>query len=150
MKSAQVLLSIGELTKRSGVAQSALRFYEEEGLISSQRSEGGQRRYEREMLRRVAFIRAAQTLGISLASIKDSLRCLPEERTPTKADWERLSRAWAHVLDARIAALQSLRTQLTSCIGCGCLSLKSCALYNAEDKLASTGAGAAKLRFELN
>jgi len=141
-------LSIGQLAKRAGVAASALRFYEAEGLIAGGRSAGGHRQYPRHVLRRVAFIRAAQVVGLTLPQIKAALATLPEGRTPTKADWTRLSAGWAPLLDARIAALQQLRERLTGCIGCGCLSLKACALYNPQDKVAGEGAGARLLRIE--
>jgi MerR family redox-sensitive transcriptional activator SoxR len=134
-------LSIGEVAERSGVAPSALRYYESEGLITSVRSDGGQRRYGREMLRRVAFIRVAQRLGLSLEAIRDALSTLPDERTPTKADWTRLSRSWRPLLDEQIAVLERLRADLDSCIGCGCLSLRKCALYNPADQAARYGSG---------
>ena len=143
-----VLLSIGEVAERAGIAHSALRFYEAEGLIAATRSAGGHRQYPRHALRRVAFIRAAQTVGLSLPQIKAALATLPDSRTPTKADWARLSASWAPLLDARIAALQALRQKLTGCIGCGCLSLKACALYNPADKVSDDGAGARLLRIE--
>lgn len=136
------VLSIGELARRAGLAPSAIRFYEQQGLMASQRSASGRRRYTRADLRRLAFIRAAQTLGLSLEEIRAALASLPEGRTPTKADWERLSRGWKTLLDERIAAMTRLRDRLGSCIGCGCLSLKSCALYNAEDAAAVRGPGA--------
>lgn len=145
---APVPLSIGQLAARSGVATSALRFYEAEGLIAGSRSAGGHRQYPRHVLRRVAFIRAAQVVGLTLPQIKAALATLPDSRTPTKADWARLSASWAPMLDARIAALQQLRQQLTGCIGCGCLSLKACALYNPADEARETGAGARLLRIE--
>ena len=138
---AVVLLTIGELAQRAGVAASALRFYEDEGLIASTRLPGRRRMYPREVLRRVAFIRAAQTIGLSLGEIRAALATLPDGRTPTKADWERLSRAWRPALQERIDALTALRDQLTSCIGCGCLSLRRCALYNPGDGAAEHGAG---------
>ncbi len=138
---AQDSLSIGELASRAGVATSALRFYEERGLLGSQRSEGGHRVYPRSALRRVAFVRAAQAVGLSLQEIQAALASLPESRTPTAADWQRLSRQWQALLDQRIAALQRLRDELTSCIGCGCLSLKRCKLYNPQDAAAARGAG---------
>ena len=138
-------LAPGELARRSGVALSALRFYEQQGLLSAARSPAGQRRYARETLRRVAFIRASQQLGISLAEIRDALQTLPEQRTPTKADWTRLSRRWRARLDARIAALSALRDRLDGCIGCGCLSLKACALWNPDDRLGDEGSGAQRL-----
>jgi MerR family transcriptional regulator, redox-sensitive transcriptional activator SoxR len=134
-------LSIGELAERAGVATSALRFYEDAGLLQSVRTSGGQRQYSREVLRRVAFIRVAQTVGLSLDEIRVALATLPQERTPTKADWERLSRAWQPLLDQRINTLMALRDQLTSCIGCGCLSLRNCALYNPQDIAGQRGAG---------
>lgn len=143
-------LSIGQLARRAGIAASALRFYEAEGLLAGSRSAGGHRQYPRHALRRVAFIRAAQTVGLSLPDIKAALATLPDGRTPTKADWTRLSATWAPLLDARIAALQQLRKRLTGCIGCGCLSLKSCALYNAGDKVGDQGSGARLLRIETD
>ncbi|WP_235531787.1 MULTISPECIES: redox-sensitive transcriptional activator SoxR [unclassified Roseateles] len=141
-------LTIGQLAKRAGVAASALRFYEAEGLIAGGRSAGGHRQYPRHVLRRVAFIRAAQVVGLTLPQIKAALATLPQGRTPTKADWTRLSAGWAPLLDERIAALQQLRERLTGCIGCGCLSLKACALYNPQDVKRSEGAGARLLRIE--
>ncbi|MBV8500584.1 MAG: redox-sensitive transcriptional activator SoxR [Paucibacter sp.] len=134
-------IAIGELARRSGVAASALRFYEEQGLISSERSSGGRRHYARSELRRVAFIGAAQSVGLSLEQIRAALNSLPEGRTPTAADWARLSREWRPLLDARIAALTRLRDQLDACIGCGCLSMKKCALYNPGDGAAALGSG---------
>jgi MerR family redox-sensitive transcriptional activator SoxR len=138
-------LTIGELSARSGVAPSALRFYEERGLIRSVRTSGNQRRYNRGELRRVSFIRIAQQVGVSLERIKDALAELPEGRTPTKADWSRLSARWRSDLDARIALLQRLRDTLDGCIGCGCLSLQACKLYNPGDELAAQGSGPRKL-----
>jgi MerR family redox-sensitive transcriptional activator SoxR len=135
------LLTPGELSERSGVAVSALHFYEREGLIHSERTAGNQRRYARETLRRVAFIRTSQRVGIPLAEIRAALATLPENRTPTKKDWTRLSRHWKADLDHRIAQLEKLRDALTGCIGCGCLSLRSCALNNDEDHLAEEGSG---------
>jgi MerR family transcriptional regulator, redox-sensitive transcriptional activator SoxR len=135
------LLTIGDMSARSGVAQSALRYYEKEGLIRSTRTGGNQRRYLRAELRRVAFIRVSQQVGITLEEIRAALADLPENRTPTKADWARLSAHWRKRLDERIALLEGLRNQLTSCIGCGCLSLKKCTLYNPEDRLAQAGSG---------
>jgi MerR family redox-sensitive transcriptional activator SoxR len=135
------LLTIGDMAARSGVAQSALRFYEREGLIRATRTSGNQRRYERAELRRVAFIRIAQQVGVSLEEIREALRSLPENRTPTKADWARLSARWGKQLDERIALMERLRDQLTGCIGCGCLSLKRCNLFNPDDRLAATGPG---------
>ncbi|GAA3512207.1 redox-sensitive transcriptional activator SoxR [Aeromicrobium panaciterrae] len=138
-------LTPGETAERAGVAVSALHFYERQGLITSRRTAGNQRRYHRDVLRRVAFIRVSQSLGISLAQIEEALSTLPEGRTPTKADWARLSARWRPELDARIQQLQGLRDQLDGCIGCGCLSLKSCSLYNAEDGLSSSGPGPRRL-----
>lgn len=138
----QSLLSIGELALRAGVAPSALRYYEDQGLIRGSRSPGGHRQYPRDMLRRVAFIRAGQRVGLSLDEIRSALATLPDGRTPTKMDWERLARDWQALLDERLALLQRLRDQLSGCIGCGCLSLKHCALYNPEDQAAAGGAGA--------
>ena len=135
-------VTIGELSRRSGVATSALRFYEARGLITSQRTNGGQRRYARPTLRRVAFIQAAQRVGLSLDEIATALRTLPERRTPTKADWAVLSRSWNGLLRSRIAELETLQTRLTSCIGCGCLSLKTCGLLNTDDRAAERGSGA--------
>lgn len=139
------LLSVGELAERAGVAASALRYYEEQGLIRGSRSPGGHRQYPRDMLRRVAFIRAGQRVGLSLEEIRAALATLPEGRTPTKADWERLARGWQALLDERLAQLQRLRDQLSGCIGCGCLSLKACALYNPDDAVAVRGPGARRL-----
>lgn len=134
-------IAIGALARRSGVAASALRYYEEQGLIHGARSAGGQRRYPRAVLRRVAFIRVAQSLGLSLAEVQAALAGLPDGRTPTPADWARLSRSWRPLLDARIAALERLRDRLDACIGCGCLSMKHCALYNPGDAAAGLGQG---------
>ena len=135
-------LSIGETAARSGVAASALRFYEHEGLVHAERTSGGQRRFARDTLRRLAFIRAAQLVGLTLEEISAALATLPDSRTPTVADWTRLSRAWRPRLDEQIAALTRLRDDLTSCIGCGCLSLKACALYNPDDAATGLGSGA--------
>ena len=134
-------LSIGELSDRSGVAPSALHFYERNGLISSERTPGNQRRYRRDALRRVAFIRVSQRVGIPLKDIRAALDSLPEGRTPTKRDWSRLSRLWRAELDARIEALEHLRSDLDGCIGCGCLSLKACTLQNPADTLGDAGTG---------
>ncbi|HET7652296.1 MAG TPA: redox-sensitive transcriptional activator SoxR [Acidimicrobiales bacterium] len=135
------LLAIGEVAARSGVAPSALRFYESEGLIHALRSDGGRRLYEREVLRRVAFIRVAQRIGLSLDEVRSALAALPDQRTPTSKDWARLSRQWRPRLDEQIGMLVALRDQLTSCIGCGCLSLRACALYNPDDAAAGLGSG---------
>ena len=138
-------LTPGEVARRAGVAVSALHFYEREGLIESIRTAGNQRRYHRDVLRRIAFVRISQRVGISLAEIRDALDTLPDGRTPTRADWQRLSRRWRKDLDDRIAQLQALRDDLTGCIGCGCLSLKACALSNPADRLREYGAGALRL-----
>ncbi|MFH9798707.1 redox-sensitive transcriptional activator SoxR [Streptomyces virginiae] len=126
-------LTVGQLSARSGAAVSALHFYEAKGLISSRRTSGNQRRYTRDALRRVAFVRAAQRVGIPLASIREALAQLPEERTPNREDWARLSEAWRTELDERIGRLARLRDHLTDCIGCGCLSMETCALSNPDD-----------------
>ncbi len=135
------LLTIGDMAARSGVTQSALRFYEREGLIRSTRTGGNQRRYERHELRRVAFIRIAQQVGVSLEEIREALAALPENRTPTRADWAHLSARWQKKLEERIVMMERLRDQLTGCIGCGCLSLQKCKLVNPQDSLAARGAG---------
>ncbi|MDQ3628625.1 MAG: redox-sensitive transcriptional activator SoxR [Actinomycetota bacterium] len=140
------LLTIGELATRAGVSTSALRFYDAQGLITASRTSGNQRRYERAMLRRVAFVRSAQQVGLTLEEIKQALATLPSGRTPTRADWDRLSRQWRERLDHRIRELEALRDQLTSCIGCGCLSLQRCALSNPGDVAAARGPGAVYLR----
>lgn len=134
-------IPIGTLAKRSGVAASTLRFYEMQGLIKSTRTASGRRTFARDDLRRVAFIRVAQTVGLTLQEIGAALSRLPDQRTPTKADWERLSTAWRPLLTERIELLTRLRDRLTSCIGCGCLSLQTCALYNSNDAANARGAG---------
>lgn len=134
-------LTIGELSERSGVPTSALRYYDRLGLIPADRSAGNQRRYPRSSLRRVAFVRVAQRVGVTLDEIAEALATLPPDRTPTKADWQRLSRVWHERLDDRIDMLVRLRDRLSGCIGCGCLSMKSCQLYNPSDELARHGAG---------
>lgn len=139
------MLTIGELAARSGVAPSALRYYERLGLVRARRTSGNQRRYDPAQLRRVAFVRIAGQIGLSLDEIRQALDSLPDARTPTKADWERLSRRWRRRLDDRIALLERLRDELTGCIGCGCLSLKTCALANPGDRLATEGAGPRRL-----
>lgn len=139
------MLTIGELAARSGVAPSALRFYEAKGLIASVRTGGNQRRYEPSQLRRVAFIRIAAQVGVPLSQIAAALRDLPRSRTPTKADWARLSSRWRADLEERIRLLQRLRDNLTDCIGCGCLSLRTCRLYNPGDMLSAAGTGPRKL-----
>ena len=134
-------LTVGEVARRSGVAVSTLHFYETKGLISSVRSTGQQRRYGRDVLRRVAVIKVAQRIGISLASISAALAALPDGRTPTAADWARLSGSWRSELDERIAQLTRLRDQLDDCIGCGCLSIDACKLRNPLDELSNRGSG---------
>ncbi|MGA3489693.1 redox-sensitive transcriptional activator SoxR [Micromonosporaceae bacterium DT55] len=138
----QESMTIGELAARSGVAASALRYYERLGLIRAGRTSGNQRRYERAELRRVAFIRVAQQVGVSLEEIRAALDGLPDSRTPSAKDWERLSAAWRSRLDERIRLLTKLRDDLDGCIGCGCLSLQRCKLYNPGDVLGAQGPGA--------
>ncbi|MCL4148136.1 UNVERIFIED_CONTAM: hypothetical protein GTU68_017911 [Idotea baltica] len=137
----QPTLAIGELAKRTGLAITALRFYEAEGLVQSTRNAGGQRRFKRGDIRRLAFIKISQSLGFSLNEIREALATLPDGRTPTKRDWERLSKQFVDDIDQRIAGLIQLRENLTTCIGCGCLSMSSCRLYNPEDAAAKLGAG---------
>jgi MerR family redox-sensitive transcriptional activator SoxR len=134
-------LGVGEVAQRSGVAVSALHFYEREGLIRSRRTAGNQRRYDRDVLRRLAVIRVAQRVGVPLASVRHAFAALPDARTPTRADWARMSALWREELDARIRDLQRLRDQLTGCIGCGCLSLRRCRLRNPDDALGGQGDG---------
>jgi MerR family transcriptional regulator, redox-sensitive transcriptional activator SoxR len=134
--------SVGELAARAGVATSALRFYETNGLIQSERNESGHRRYRSDALRRVAFIRVAQRIGLSLNEISSALDALPSQRTPTRDDWDDISSAWLPRIDEQIAELEMLRERLDGCIGCGCLSLDTCELYNIEDRAARRGAGA--------
>jgi MerR family redox-sensitive transcriptional activator SoxR len=135
-------LGIGELSTRSGVAASALRFYEREGLIHADRTSGNQRRYPRATLRRVALIQAGRAAGIPLEQIRSALDTLPSGRTPTRRDWERLSRHWRSDIDRRITTLRALRDRLTTCIGCGCLSIDRCSLLNPDDEAAAMGTGA--------
>ena len=135
------LLTIGEVSRRSGVASSALRYYEDRGLISSERRAGGQRRYQRHVLRRIAFIVFAQRIGVTLAEIGAELAKLDPNRVPNRRDWSRLSASWAARIEERIAELERLRTGLTECIGCGCLSLDRCSLANRDDRAASAGPG---------
>jgi MerR family transcriptional regulator, redox-sensitive transcriptional activator SoxR len=139
-------LSVGQVAERSGVAVSALHFYERKGLISSMRSAGNQRRYERAVLRRVAIIRVATELGIPLAQVKAAFDSLPRDRTPTASDWARIASAWRAMLDERIARTVLLRDRLAGCIGCGCLSVTDCPLANPEDVAAERGTGAVGLR----
>lgn len=136
------MLTVGEVAERSGFASSALRYYEAMGLIEAERTDGGQRRYERGVLRRLAFIAAARHVGLSLDEIGEAFALLPSGRTPNKADWTRLSRSWRKRLDDEIRALESLRDGLDSCIGCGCLSLKRCAISNPGDAVSRRGPGA--------
>ncbi len=138
-------MTIGQLAERSGVATSAIRFYESKGLIASERTTGNQRRYAKSTLRRVAFVRTAQRVGLSLEEIGDALSTLPGNRTPTKADWHRLSKTWRPRLDEQIRRIELLRERLDGCIGCGCLSLRSCALINPGDAMAAYGPGAVRL-----
>lgn len=138
-------ISIGELSSRSGVSQSALRFYERQGLITADRTDGNQRRYPGVTLRRVALVQAGKVAGIPLERIRVALDTLPDGK-PTKRDWERLSRSWATELDERIATLEAIRSRLNTCIGCGCLSLKTCGLLNPADEAAALGSGAHYLR----
>ncbi|TMD40742.1 MAG: redox-sensitive transcriptional activator SoxR [Chloroflexi bacterium] len=142
-------LTVGEVARRSGFAPSALRFYERAGLIRAERSEGGQRRYRRVVLRRLAFVRAARHVGLSLDEVREALARLPESRTPTREDWARLSSSWRQRLDAEIEGLLALRDRLTSCIGCGCLSLKKCRISNPNDMAARSGPGAVFLPSRL-
>lgn len=134
-------LSVGEVARRCGVNVSALHFYEQKGLIKSWRNQGNQRRYQADVLRRVSVIKAAQKMGISLAGIKNAFASLPDARTPDKDDWSRLSATWHAELNQRVAYLERLRDSLTGCIGCGCLSMKNCPIYNPEDQLAEQGPG---------
>jgi MerR family redox-sensitive transcriptional activator SoxR len=134
-------LTIGALSERTGVAPSALRFYEAEGLVHAERTAGGQRRYHRDMIRRVSFIRIAQQVGLTLDEVRSALATLPDNRTPTQKDWERLSSSWRPRLDAQIAMLERLRDRLDACIGCGCLSLRACHILNPGDIAATRGPG---------
>jgi MerR family redox-sensitive transcriptional activator SoxR len=139
------LFTVSEIAKRSGFAASAIRFYESQGLISATRTGGNQRRFERQVLRRLAFIRAARNVGLNLDEVTAALSKLPDARTPTRADWARLSKDWRGRLDDQIAGLMALRDNLDSCIGCGCLSLKRCAMSNPADSAAVVGPGAVYL-----
>lgn len=142
-------LSVGEVAQRSGFAPSAVRYYEREGLIGAQRSSGNQRRFNRNVLRRLAFIRAARHVGLSLNEVKKALEELPQSRTPTTADWSHISKLWRERLNAEIDALVALRDGLDSCIGCGCLSLKRCAIANPHDVAGRSGSGAMYLPKQL-
>lgn len=136
------LMAIGDLARRTGLSVSAIRFYEGRGLVSALRSRGGQRRFLRSDIRRLSFIRIAQQLGFSIEEIAAQLAALPQGRTPTKADWTRISRNFRRVLDERMAMIERMRERLDGCIGCGCLSLRTCALYNPDDRLRARGPGA--------
>jgi len=146
MSDLEELLTIGSAAQRLGLATSALRFYEDKGLISSVRTVGGQRRYARDVLRRVSFIRAAQQVGLTLAEVKERMDSLPEHRAPTQEEWQRLAEAWRPRLDEQIATLNGIRDRLAGCIGCGCQSLDSCAVFNPGDVAAEQGPGAHFLR----
>ena len=135
------MLPIGKIAERTGVAVSAIRYYEAEGLVHPVRTEAGQRQFRRSDIRRISFVKIAQELGFSLSEIRAEMGRLPEGRTPTRADWDRISRRFREVLDARMDRLQRTRDKLDGCIGCGCLSLKSCALYNPDDAARDRGAG---------
>ncbi|HTX97217.1 MAG TPA: redox-sensitive transcriptional activator SoxR [Mycobacterium sp.] len=139
------LFTVSEIARRSGFTASAIRFYESLGLIAATRTPGGQRRFERQVLRRLAFIRAARNVGLSLEEVADALAQLPDARTPTRADWSRLSKTWRTRLNDQIAGLIALRDNLDSCIGCGCLSLQRCAISNPADSAAVAGVGAVYL-----
>lgn len=134
-------LSIGQISDRTGLAPSAIRYYEEENLVTPFRNAGGQRRFDRADIRRLSFVMIAQQLGFSIKQIKTALASLPDNRTPTKADWESLSKQFRDDLDSRIAQMEALREKLTGCIGCGCLSLKACKLYNPKDRIRTKGHG---------
>ena len=134
-------LSIGYLARRTGLAVSAIRYYEQQGLVKPERNAGGQRRFMRSDIRRLSFVLIAQQFGFSISQIREELDRLPDNRTPTKEDWNRISRRFREALDARIETLERLRDNLDDCIGCGCLSLQSCALYNPADRAAQKGAG---------
>ncbi|NRA70270.1 MAG: redox-sensitive transcriptional activator SoxR [Gammaproteobacteria bacterium] len=138
----QAIWTVGQIAKRCGVKVSTLHFYEQKNLIQSLRNAGNQRRYKPEVLRRIAVIKAAQKMGISLESIKQAFASLPDNRTPSMEDWQLLSTQWRDDLNARIAYMEKLRDSLTGCIGCGCLSMKNCPIYNLDDKLSSEGNGA--------
>ncbi len=138
---AQQILSIGQVAERTGLSVSALRFYETQGLISTTRNPGGQRRFKRSDLRRLSFIMIAQQLGFTLEEIRTQLQALPDQRTPTQADWASISKHFRKQLDARIGLMTRMRDRLDGCIGCGCLSLSNCALYNPQDRVARQGAG---------
>lgn len=134
-------LSIGDLAERTGLSVSAIRYYEAEGLVASSRNKGGQRRFLRSAIRRLSFVLIAQQFGFTIEQIRQQLTKLPQERTPTKRDWAKISRHFRHELEAKIATLTQLRDQLDGCIGCGCLSLQKCALYNPQDRARRHGTG---------
>ena len=135
------LLTVGELASRAGLATSAIRFYEANGLIESERNAAGHRRFRADVLRRVSFIKVAQRVGLSLGEIRGTLDALPKSRTPTRRDWAKLARGWQPILDERIALLEAMREKLDGCIGCGCLSLDTCEIYNLDDEASRLGAG---------
>ncbi|MCX5519795.1 redox-sensitive transcriptional activator SoxR [Kaistia defluvii] len=144
-KDIKVMLAVGDVAKRSGVAVSTVHFYEAKGLIAGERTQGNQRRYHRSVLRRIAIIRIAQRTGIPLATIREALRDLPHDHTPNARDWRHFTETWKDMLEARITGLIQLRDQLTSCIGCGCLSLEDCPLRNPDDELGQRGSGPRRL-----
>lgn len=135
------LLTIGDVAARAGLATSAIRFYEANGLITSERNSSGHRRFRAEVLRRVSFVKVAQRVGLSLSDIRDALDSLPSSRTPNRRDWAKLAKSWRPLLDERIALLESMRDKLDGCIGCGCLSVDVCALYNVDDEASAFGTG---------
>jgi len=141
----RVMLAVGEVARRSGVAVSTVHFYEAKGLIAGERTQGNQRRYHRSVLRRIAIIRIAQRAGIPLATVNDALRDLPHDHTPNARDWRHFTETWKEMLEERISGLIQLRDQLTSCIGCGCLSLEDCPLRNPDDELGKCGSGPRRL-----
>ena len=134
-------LTIGQVSERTGVATSALRFYEDQGLIHSERNEGNQRRFHRDVLRRVSFIRIAQQVGLSLREIGDVMSSLPDNRTPDRRDWEAVASSWKPRLDAQIALIERMKDRITGCIGCGCLSMEACPMFNRDDELGAEGPG---------
>jgi len=138
---AEAALSVGQVAKRCGVKVSTLHFYEDKGLIHSSRNAGNQRRYRKDVLRRVSLIKAAQKMGITLEEVRQALEKLPDNRTPNQKDWQKLASAWKKELNVRIAYLEKMRDYMTGCIGCGCLSMTRCPIYNADDKLAAQGSG---------
>ena len=138
---AEAALSVGQVAKRCDVKVSTLHFYEDKGLIHSTRNAGNQRRYRKDVLRRVSLIKAAQKMGITLEEVRQALEKLPDNRTPNQKDWQKLASAWKKELNVRIAYLEKMRDYMTGCIGCGCLSMTRCPIYNADDKLAAQGSG---------